>query len=325
MRMQVWLGCDAVPSGLPPTSVTIGAFDGVHRGHRVLLDRAVHEAGPGLLPVAVTFDPHPMAVIRPELAPPLLTSMDYRLELFEQVGMGGTLVIQFTPELAAESAERFATRVLAGTLGARHVVVGRNFRFGHRAAGDVVTLTELGRELGFDVTALDLEPLGAGDPPPDEDPQVAAVSSTSIRAMIARGDVASAAVALGRPHRLSGPVVVGDRRGRELGYPTANLAVPAGMAVPADGVYAGRFRVGGARGWRAAAISVGTNPTFDGESRRVEAYVLDAPEGFDVYGQQVDVEFLELIRPQVRFESVDALVAQMADDVERTRELVPVG
>lgn len=318
--MQVWRGCDEVPENLPPTSVTIGAFDGVHRGHRVLLDAAAREAGDDLLAVAVTFDPHPMAVIRPDVAPPLLTTMEHRLELFAQLGMGGTLIVQFTPELAAESAEHFATRVLAETLHARHVVVGGNFRFGHRAAGDVVTLAELGRELGFDVTVLALEPLD-GDPiPRDEDPQVGAVSSTAIRAMVAGGDVAGAAVALGRPHRLTGVVVAGDRRGRALGYPTANLDLAPGMAVPADGVYAGRFRASGdSQTWRMAAISVGTNPTFDGESRRVEAYVLGAPGGYDVYGQTADVELVERIRGQVRFDSVAALVDQMADDVERTR------
>lgn len=325
--MLVWRGCDEVPEGLVPTSVTIGAFDGVHRGHRVLLERAIQEAGAALMPVAVTFDPHPMAVIRPDVAPLLLTSMAHRLELFAELGMAATLVIQFTPELAAESAERFATRVLAGTLNARHVVVGGNFRFGHRAAGDVVTLTELGRELGFDVSVVELEPLGeALDPPRDEAPQASAVSSTAIRGMLAVGDVAGAAHALGRPHRVSGRVVEGDRRGRELGYPTANIEVPAGMAVPCDGVYAARFRTDDDPAtWRAAAVSVGTNPTFDGDSRRVEAYVLDAPAGYDVYGRLADVEFLELIRGQVRFDSVEALVAQMGADVARARESVEVG
>ena len=325
--MQVWRGCDDVPEGLAPTSVTIGAFDGVHRGHRILLERAVREAGDSLLPVAVTFDPHPMAVIRPDVAPLLLTSMQRRLELFEECGIAATLVVQFTPELAAESAEHFATRVLAETLNARHVVVGGNFRFGHRAAGDVVTLTELGRELGFDVTVVELAPIGEGAPVPrDEAPQASAVSSTAIRGLLAVGDVAGAARALGRPHRVTGRVVEGDRRGRELGYPTANLEVQADMAVPGDGVYAARFRTDDAPGtWWTAAVSVGTNPTFDGDSRRVEAYVLDAPAGYDVYGQVADVEFLDLIRGQVRFNSVDALVRQMQDDVRRTRDLVGAG
>jgi riboflavin kinase/FMN adenylyltransferase len=324
MAMHVWRGCDEVPTDLLPTSVTIGAFDGVHRGHRVLIDRAVAEAATdGLLPVAVTFDPHPLSVIRPDLAPLLLTSMAHRLEVFEVEGIGGVLVIEFTAELAEESAERFASRVLADTLNAGQVVVGRNFRFGHRAAGDVALLTELGRELGFAVTVVDLEPLndqgaasaGAGGP--------VAVSSTEIRALVAAGDVAGAAAALGRPHRVSGPVVHGDQRGRDLGYPTANVDVAYLMAVPCDGVYAGHFRADGEPGiWRPAAISVGTNPTFDGEARRVEAYVLDPPNGYDVYGQWADIEFVERIRPMQRFDSVGDLIIQMADDVHRTRAVL---
>jgi riboflavin kinase/FMN adenylyltransferase len=323
--MLVWRGCSEVPGDLPPTSVTIGTFDGVHRGHRVLLDRVVADGADGFLPVAVTFDPHPLAVIRPDVAPLLLTSIPHRMELFEQVGLGGVLAIQFTPELAEESAEHFATRVLAGTLNAAHVVVGSNFRFGHRAAGDVVLLTELGRELGYSVTVVDLEPLDESRPPapPDESPDVMAVSSTAIRGLVAAGDVAAAAAALGRPHRVSGTVVAGDRRGRALGYPTANVDVPAGMAVPADGVYAGWFRAAQEPGrWRPAAISVGTNPTFDGVDRRVEAYALDAPADYDVYGQWAGVEFVERIRGMERFDSVDALVVQMADDVARAGELL---
>ena len=225
MAMQVWRGCEEVPTGIQATSVTIGAFDGVHRGHRVLLDRAVAEAADGLLPVAVTFDPHPLSVIRPDMAPPLLTSMAHRLEIFEAEGIGGVLILQFTAELAAESAERFASRVLADTLNARHVVVGRNFRFGHRAAGDVALLGELGRELGFDVTVVDLEPLGARGQASGGLGEPVAVSSTEIRALVAAGDVAGAAAALGRSHRVSGLVVHGDHRGRDLGYPTANVDV----------------------------------------------------------------------------------------------------
>ena len=323
MAMHEWRGCEEVPTGLPGTSVTIGAFDGVHRGHRVLIDRAVAEAGDELLSVVVTFDPHPLSVIRPDMAPLLLTSMTHRLEVFEAEGIGGVLVLQFSPELANESAERFASRVLADTLNARHVVVGRNFRFGHRAAGDVALLTELGRELGFDVTVVDLEPLDAHDAAAAGPERPVAVSSTEIRALVAAGDVAGAAAALGRPHRVSGLVVHGDHRGRELGYPTANVDVAHSMAVPGDGVYAGRFRVEGEPAiWWPAAVSVGTNPTFDGEARRVEAYALDAPDGYDVYGQWADIEFVERIRPMQRFASVDDLIIQMADDVQRTRAVL---
>jgi riboflavin kinase / FMN adenylyltransferase len=239
--------------------------------------------------------------------------VQHRMELLADAGIEGVLAIQFTAELAAESAERFAARVLAETLGARHVIVGRNFRFGHRAAGDVGLLEELGRELDFEVTAVDLEPLNAE----------IAVSSTQVRAMVAAGDVESAAVALGRAHRTSGYVVQGDRRGRDLGFPTANVDVPATMAVPADGVYAARFRAAlQPERWRPAAVSVGTNPTFDGLTRRVEAFVLDAPPGYDVYGRWADVEFVQRIRPMVRFDSVEALVAQMAQDVSQARRIL---
>ena len=320
--MQVWRGCEQVPADLTRTSVTIGAFDGVHRGHRILLERTVSDAGSGLLPVAVTFDPHPLSVIKPELAPLLLTSMPHRIELFEAVGIGGVLVIPFTAELAQESAERFASRVIAETLHAQHVVVGANFRFGHRAAGDVALLTELGRELGFDVTAVDLAPLPGGTGSA-EDGSAMAVSSTQIRALIAAGDVAAAAAALDRPHRVSGVVVKGDQRGRELGYPTANLDVDPAMAVPADGVYAARLRVAGeSEQWRAAAVSVGTNPTFDGEERRVEAYVIDAPDGYDVYDLTADLEFVERIRGMQRFDSIEDLVTRMGVDVERSRQIL---
>lgn len=311
--MHVWAGMDDIPAGLPPTSVTIGTFDGVHRGHRVLLDRCVADATRGLLPVAVTFDPHPMSIVRPGHAPALLTSVPQRLELFERAGIEGVLVIPFTAELAAESAEDFARIVLAEALGARHVVVGRNFRFGHRARGDVALLERVGQTLGFQVTIVELQPL-AGD---------VVVSSTAIRALIAAGDMVGTAQALGHLYRLSGRVVTGDRRGRDLGFPTANLEIPHEMAVPGDGVYAGRFHVPAeSPQWRPAAISVGTNPTFDGTTRRIEAYVIDAPDGYDVYGHRADVEFVDRIRGMQRFDSVDELVMQMGDDVARARELL---
>lgn len=313
--MRTWLGCDRVPRDLPPTSVTIGTFDGVHRGHRALLEEVVADSADGFLPVAVTFDPHPMAVLRPSSAPRMLTTMQHRLELLESAGLGGVLVVRFTPELAAESAELFATRVLAETLGARRVVVGGNFRFGHRAAGDVALLAALGRDLGFDVHVVDLEILGtSGEDSP-------AVSSTAIRSMVAEGDVAGAALALGRPHRVSGHVVPGDRRGRQLGYPTANVRVPAELAVPGDGVYAAWFRTSEDVRWRPAAVSVGTNPTFSGEDRRVEVFVIDAPAGYDVYDQDADIDFAGRIRPIARFDSAAELVAQMARDVSAARRL----
>lgn len=313
--MQTWLGSRRVPRDLPPAAVTIGAFDGVHRGHRVLLERVVADTVRGLLPVVVTFDPHPMAVIRPDVAPLLLTTLEHRLSLFAGAGIAGTLVLPFTTELAAQSAERFATDVLSGALGARTVAVGRNFRFGHRAAGDVVLLAELGRELGFDVDVVDLAPLGEG--------AATEVSSTAIRRMVAGGDVEAAARALARPHRVSGQVVHGDHRGRELGFPTANVAVPPGYAVPGDGVYAAWLRGSDEPGrWWPAAVSVGTNPTFGALPRRVEAHAIDAPGGLDLYGQIADVDFVARIRGMVRFAGVEPLVAQMHDDVRVARAVL---
>lgn len=316
--MQTWWGVAGLPADLGPTSVTIGVFDGVHRGHRLLLDRVVADRWHGLLPVVVTFDPHPMVVLRPEAAPLSLSSLPHRLELLAMAGIQGVLVLPFDRELASLSAERFASAVICRGLHARHVVVGENFRFGNRAAGDVTLLRELGRELGFEVTSIGLAPLAGSE----DDKAGAPMSSTAIRALIRQGDVAAAALALGRRHRVSGPVVAGQRRGRQLGFPTANLAVPAGTAIPGDGVYAAQVRVGPAGQWLPAAVSVGTNPTFEDVPRRVEAYVIDAPADFDVYGRQVDVEFVAFVRPMVRFDSVAQLVAQMAEDVEQVREIL---
>jgi riboflavin kinase/FMN adenylyltransferase len=289
----------------------------------VLLERTVSDAASRLLPVAVTFDPHPLSVIRPAMAPLLLTSVAHRLELFEEVGLAGVLVLPFTAQLAQQSPEQFATEVLADTLHARHVVVGRNFRFGHRAAGDVAQLVDLGAGLGFDTTVLELAPLPDDLDHPSGDSSSVVVSSTEIRALVARGDVAAAAAALHRAHRVSGRVVRGDQRGRELGYPTANLEVEPSIAIPADGVYAARIRTDREPGtWRPAAVSVGTNPTFDGQDRRVEAYVIDAPADYDLYGAWADVEFVDRLRGMRRFATVQELMAVMADDVTRSRELL---
>ncbi len=319
MGMHVWRGCDEVPAEGLTTCAAIGAFDGVHRGHRLLLDQVVVAAREDhVMPVVVTFDPHPRAVIRPEAAPLLLTTLRHRLELLEQAGIGGVLVLPFSTQAAMESPAGFAERVLARTLHAVRVVVGRNFRFGHRAAGDVVQLTDLGRRLGFEVTALELAELDHHRP---GDPK--AVSSTAIRTLVAAGKVKEAADALGRPHRVSGEVTTGDRRGRELGYPTANLDVAPGLAVPGDGVYAARLRSSCEPGtWRDAAVSVGSNPTFQAAHRRVEAFVLDAPSDYDIYGTWTDVEFLSWIRPMTRFATVPALIAQMDADVARVRDVV---
>jgi riboflavin kinase/FMN adenylyltransferase len=311
VQVQVWGGgieLPDVPADLGRTVVTIGVFDGVHRGHQRIAHRALARAAELRLPaVAITFDPMPEYVLRPDTKPPMLTTVPRRLELLGELGLDGVYVIHFTPEFAAHSPEEFVQLVLVDQLRVVDVVVGANFRFGRRAAGDVATLTELGRtEAGFMVDAIEL----AGADPGDPDSPV--YSSSWIRARIADGDVEAAAGALGRPHRLEGRVVHGDHRGRELGYPTANLELPPALAVPADGVYAG---------WldgMPAAISVGTNPTFGGADRRVEAFAIDQA-GLDLYGQVVALDFVTRLRPMVAFDGIEALVAQMAVDVEQSR------
>ena len=319
--MRIWRSLDEVPRDLGRTVVTIGNFDGVHRGHQHVLGRArdVARELDGLPVVAVTFDPHPMAVLRPEHAPQTLTTVETRAALLRAAGVDDVLVVPFSREIAAWTPERFVLDILVETLHARAVVVGANFRFGTRASGDVETLRELGA--GHDFSAEGI-PLDGG-------PQV--WSSTYVRSCLAAGDVEGAAEALGRPFTVRGEVVKGDQRGRELGYPTANVPTSGGLAAPADGVYAGWLRrldtstgPGPANDATPlpAAISVGTNPTFDGErERRVEAYVLDRDD-LELYGVEVEVSFLGRIRGMQRFDSVEELVATMHEDVEATRRLL---
>jgi riboflavin kinase/FMN adenylyltransferase len=267
----------------------------------------------GLPVVAVTFDPHPMTVIRPDKAPEPLTSVEDRTALLAAAGADAVLVLSFTPDLADEPAETFAESVVFGALHAVGVVVGDNFRFGHRALGDIALLRALGRERGAEVVGLALD--GAGEH---------TWSSTYVRACLASGDVRAASEALGRPFALHGRVVRGDQRGRELGYPTANVPVSSSRtAVPADGVYAGwlrRLDVTDAPWWP-AAISVGTNPTFEGIDRRVESYVLDRTD-LELYDDLVEVVFVERLRGMVKFDDVDDLVRQMAADVDTSRALL---
>ncbi len=303
--------------------VVIGNFDGVHPGHQAVLAEA-RSREPGLPLVVVTFWPHPVSVLRPEVGPMLLTSLEERIELLTRAGADRVEVVTFTREFAAWPPERFVSEVVAPLNPAR-VVVGANFRFGHRATGDVALLTELaaGR---FVVEGITLVRYG------DEE-----TCSTLIRQALAEGDVAHAAEHLGRPFSFRGVVAHGDRRGRELGFPTANLPVPPNLACPADGVYAGwltrRDHLGahgeplpdGAEPERwPAAISVGTNPTFDGIDRRVESYVLDRDD-LELYDAPVTVEFAGLIRGQIRFTSIDDLIDQMNTDVADTRRLLAGG
>jgi riboflavin kinase / FMN adenylyltransferase len=287
--------------------VPIGIFDGVHRGHQFVLDRAVEAARPiGARVVAITFDPHPVAVLRPEAMPLMLMTLQRRIALLKQHGADSVVVLHFDEATSQQSADEFIERTLIERLDAVRVVVGLNFRFGHGAAGDATLLRKYGLEVD------DVPLLADGDLVPDG----GAVSSTQIRAWVAAGEVEAAARALGRAHLVEGPVVRGDGRGRGLGYPTANLALDPGIAVPADGVYAGHLvRADGDR--LPAAVSVGTNPTFDGAERRVEAYALDVD--IDLYDEHVMIEFAHRLRGQERFASADELVAQMAVDVEQTR------
>jgi riboflavin kinase / FMN adenylyltransferase len=311
--VQIWRSLDEVPADLGRTVVTVGNFDGVHLGHQRVVGRAREVAQQhGDLPVvAVTFDPHPMAVLRPEHAPPTLTTLETRAALLGSAGVDHVLVVPFSREVASWSPERFVTEILVDALHAREVVVGANFRFGTKASGDVATLAELGRAHDFTAEGIAL----------DGGPQV--WSSTYVRTCLAAGDVEGAAEALGRPYSVVGNVIEGDHRGRELGYPTANVPTQ-GRAAPADGVYAGwliRLDEPGSDALP-AAISVGTNPTFDGErERRVEAYVLDRTD-LELYDRTVEISFVARIRGMVAFEGVDALVETMADDVVRTRKLL---
>jgi len=298
--------------------VTIGAYDGVHLGHQAVL-RLVRELADarGFQAALVTFDRHPAEVVRPESAPRLLTTLEQRLELLDATGdLDLCWVLTFDEARSKEPAEDFVREVLVEGIGARLVVVGADFHFGHRRGGNVPLLERMGAELGFEVLGLGLvavEGEASGVP----------YSSTRIRELLAKGDVAEAARLLGRPHEVRGVVERGDQRGAEhLGMPTANLTVPERICLPADGVYAGTF-VAEDEVERPAAISVGTRPTFyeDGDVL-VEAYVLDF-DG-DLYRQRVKVRFREWVSGQERFDSTEALVEQMNADVEATRRILAV-
>ncbi|MEO5744719.1 MAG: bifunctional riboflavin kinase/FAD synthetase [Terracoccus sp.] len=322
--MQRWYGMGDVPTGLSPTVVTLGNFDGVHRGHREVLTRVVREASlRGAMPVAVTFEPHPVAVLYPDRAPAAVMSVEQRLDALESVGLAAVLVIEFTREFAQQTPEEFVRSTFVDALGAAVVVVGKDTRFGVRNSGDVQTLRDLGAVHGFEVITLD--DVG-GSPPEVTTTEATRWSSTQLRAELLGGNVEHATEILGRPHAVAGTVVHGDHRGRELGYPTANLSPDHEGLVPCDGVYAGwlirpALAPNDPDRTLPAAISVGTNPTFDGQQRRVEAYVLDRTD-LDLYGERVSMLFVANLRPTLKFDSVDALVEQMKLDVSRCREIL---
>ena len=310
--MQVVRGPEHVTTGARGAAVTIGAYDGVHLGHRhvlgILRSMATER---DLDTVVVTFDRHPATVVRPESAPLQLTDLEQKLELLAATGVDATVVVAFDEARANESAEDFVTEVLVGALGARLVVVGGDFHFGHGRKGNVAMLTDMGEEHGFETVGVEL----AGDDGGH------AVSSTRIRGLLAEGDVRGAAALLGRHHQVRGTVVAGDGRGgAELGLPTANVALPEGLAVPAEGIYACFYeRPGGPA--LPAAVSFGHRPTFGGDAAPLlEAHLIDFSG--DLYGEEARVCFVERLRPEERFDSVPALVAQMHADVERARELL---
>ncbi len=311
--MLSWRGLDGVPAGWGRCVVTIGVFDGVHRGHQILIRRAIEVAKERDLPtVLMTFDPHPAEVVRPGSHPARLTTLQRRAELVAELGVDVFCVMPFTPDLSRTPADEFAHEILVDGLHAAAAVVGRNFTFGHKAKGDVELLSRLGRKFGFVAEGIDLVSdagIDHGD---------ITFSSTFIRACIDAGDVETATIALGRPHRVDGVVVHGERRGRSLGFPTANIDPVPYAAVPADGVYAGLFAHRDRQ--LPAAISVGSNPTFSGRERRIEAYVLDVEEDF--YGHHVGIDFVHRLRGMERFADIKDLIAQMRRDVERTRELL---
>lgn len=288
--------------------VAIGNFDGVHQGHRRVLELA--QADSDLPLTVITFWPHPIEVLRPERAPKLLTDLESRIALLREAGAHQVRVVPFDRSVAALSPAEFVETFVMPLNPAR-VVVGANFRFGAGARGDVRVLTELGEQHGFEVIPSELLMI-------HDDISC----STRIRELIVAGDVAEAALHLGRPVSFEGVVVVGDQRGRELGFPTANLTVSDDVAVPADGVYAGWFSVEGGEPM-GAAISVGSNPTFDGTQRRVESYVIDE-EGLELYGSHVKVDFVTQLRGQIKFTGIDDLITQMERDVQQCREVLGI-
>lgn len=305
-----------VPADLGRTVVTMGNFDGVHLGHQALLRDVVRTAQErDCASVAITFEPHPLRVLFPEKAPEEICDLDTRVQRIAETGVDVVLVLPFTRDLAAMTPQEYVQEVLVDGLHMAMFVSGKDTRFGVKNSGDVDTMRELGEQYDFEVKVL--EDVGDG----------ARYSSTAIRAELTEGDVTAAAAMLGRPHSMTGEVVRGFQRGREMGFPTANLARNSGGMVPADGIYAGyllrpTLPIEHPDRHMPAAISVGTNPTFDGTVRTVEAYVLDRDD-LDLYDEKVTVEFVQRLRGTIRFDGMEPLIEQMNDDVARARQICP--
>ncbi len=303
-----------LPLGGPRRVVAIGTFDGVHLGHQEVISQAREQADKrGRSLMVVTFDPNPVSVLRPDLSPAVITPVEFKSALIGALSADELLVIPFTRAFARIRAERFVEMLAAAPLGADAIVVGQNFRFGHGGAGTVDTLRRVGRACGLEVTSPEIVN-AAGDKP---------VSSTRIRRLIASGEMGETATLLSRPHSLEGSVVEGAQRGRGLGFPTANVDIARDAALPERGVYAGRVATQGGQ-W-AAAINVGFAPTFEGDAElgqrpRVEAFLLDY-DGPELYDARARVIFLERLRDEQRFDSPEQLVAQIQNDVQRSREI----
>ncbi len=308
--VKTFEGIEAVPADWPPSAVTIGKFDGVHAGHRaVIAELRILAERDGLASVVVTFDRNPLALLNPDRCPSSLVSIEQKAELLAETGIDAAVVLAFTRELASLTPEEFVQNILVDALHVGRVLVGRDFRFGHKGAGDVEVLRQLGSRHGFVVTLVD-------DVMPDGTRRV---SSTWIRELLGAGDVRAAAELLGHIPTVRGVVVRGAARGRELGFPTANLSPESQGLIPADGVYAGWLTDAGVR--YPAAISVGNNPTFEGvPNKQVEAYVLDRE--IDLYDHVVDVSFAERIRGMVAFTGIDPLIEQIAADVVTARAIL---
>ncbi len=314
--MQIFRDIDLVAQPAGGSVVTIGAYDGVHLGHRTVIDEVKRLAeSMGAMSVVVTFDRHPAQVVRPESAPKLLTDLSQKLELLASTGIDATLVVPFDVDRATEPPETFVHDVLVKPLGVRAVVVGEDFHFGKNRAGNVAMLRELGKEHSFVVSGIDL--VGNDGLPTDG----LKVSSTAIRQLLRQGETEAAATLLGRNHEVRGPVVHGDARGRTLGFPTANVAVPTEICLPADGIYAGWFeRPDGTI--LPAAINLGRRPTFydDQPYSLLEAFIIDWSG--DLYDEPARVRFVKRLRAELKFDSIDALVAQMNLDVAEARQLL---
>jgi riboflavin kinase/FMN adenylyltransferase len=310
--MQVFEGLGAVPSGFGPSAVTIGKFDGVHPGHRAVIDELkTVAAARDLVATVVTFDRNPLSLLAPEKCPEALVSNAQKVQLLESAGVDATLVLEFDRALSEQLPEDFVRTVLAEALQARIVFVGADFRFGVRGSGNVELLDRLGKQYDFEVRHIP-EVIASGT-------ESRRASSTWIRELLTEGDVATAATQLGRLHSIRSIVVHGEQRGRELGYPTANLSPEIEGFIPRDGVYAAWATVPAGR--FGAAVSIGNNPTFEGvPQRQVEAHLID--QRLDLYGEPIELEFVDYIRSMRKFESADALAVQMRVDENEIRAVL---